>query len=161
VQTSKMETKTADDDWFDDGPTQIDPDIAQMERQFTNLGYKEGLSEGKEEGLKKGYHQGLVQGAPIGFMLGQLEGSLRALVTFSQKEGLFLDSQTECQQLIDQVVDLQTQLKTLPAFSKHNESHHWTKTFQAISASISLFFSKMSIPAFKPSELIVTIQKTE
>ncbi|KZT28873.1 hypothetical protein NEOLEDRAFT_1145623 [Neolentinus lepideus HHB14362 ss-1] len=55
----------------------------KLENDFTNAGYREGITAGKESALQEGFDAGFAQdGAPLGRELGLLRGACAALVSF-------------------------------------------------------------------------------
>ncbi|KAF8574327.1 hypothetical protein K439DRAFT_1416020, partial [Ramaria rubella] len=56
---------------------------SKMDNDFTNAGYREGITAGKEAALQEGFDEGFAQiGAPLGRRLGGLRGAANAALSF-------------------------------------------------------------------------------
>ncbi|KAF8147679.1 hypothetical protein B0H34DRAFT_785794 [Crassisporium funariophilum] len=69
--------------WDDDATHNSFQDIewSRMSSEFTNVGYREGITAGKESALQEGFDAGFAQvGAPIGRQLGILRGMASAIL---------------------------------------------------------------------------------
>ncbi|KAJ7198592.1 hypothetical protein GGX14DRAFT_666180 [Mycena pura] len=77
-----------DDSPWDEAATQEtsrDMEWANISSQFTNSGYREGITAGKESALQEGFDAGFASvGVPLGRNLGFLRGVASALVAFLQ-----------------------------------------------------------------------------
>ncbi|KAG7098383.1 hypothetical protein E1B28_000341 [Marasmius oreades] len=67
-----------------------DAEWTKMSSEFTNAGYREGITAGKESTLQEGFDSGFAQvGAPIGREIGLLRGVASGLVSYlSTSKGL-------------------------------------------------------------------------
>ncbi|KAI0657354.1 hypothetical protein C8Q70DRAFT_919729 [Cubamyces menziesii] len=69
--------------WSSDPTVLRDSEWAKISSDFTNAGYREGITAGKESALQQGFDEGFAQvGAPIGRELGILRGLCSALIAF-------------------------------------------------------------------------------
>lgn len=99
----------ADSPWDDvaDSHTTRDAEWAKISTEFTNAGYREGITAGKESALQEGFDSGFAEvGAPLGMELGLLRGFASALL-------LFLSSQAasaEQEAALSEVRDISRQL---------------------------------------------------
>ncbi|KAK0463212.1 uncharacterized protein EV420DRAFT_1160815 [Desarmillaria tabescens] len=75
-----------DDDWDEEVTSDLhagEAEWTKMSSEFTNTGYREGITAGKEAALQEGFDAGFVQvGVPIGHELGHLRGIASVLATF-------------------------------------------------------------------------------
>ncbi|KAJ7600922.1 hypothetical protein C8J56DRAFT_21495 [Mycena floridula] len=85
-----------DSPWDDDADeySTADAEWTKMSSEFTNGGYREGITAGKESALQEGFDAGFaVVGAPIGRELGLLRGISSALIAYmSSNSGHQMDS---------------------------------------------------------------------
>ncbi|KAL1670065.1 hypothetical protein GGF50DRAFT_109798 [Schizophyllum commune] len=66
-----------------DSTTTRDAEWAKLSSDFTNAGYREGITAGKESALQEGFDSGFADvGAPLGRELGLLRGMASALLSF-------------------------------------------------------------------------------
>ncbi|KIY66919.1 hypothetical protein CYLTODRAFT_437252 [Cylindrobasidium torrendii FP15055 ss-10] len=79
------------DDIWDDEPVQNAQSHAEwtkMSSDFTNTGYREGITAGKEGALQEGFDAGFAQiGVPLGRELGNMRGIASVLVAFLSQSG--------------------------------------------------------------------------
>ncbi|KAI0647982.1 hypothetical protein C8Q79DRAFT_925015 [Trametes meyenii] len=69
--------------WSHDPKALQDSEWAKISSDFTNAGYREGITAGKESALQQGFDEGFAQvGAPLGRELGILRGLCSALIAF-------------------------------------------------------------------------------
>ncbi|KAI0356427.1 hypothetical protein OH77DRAFT_200893 [Trametes cingulata] len=69
--------------WSNDPKVLQDSEWTKISSEFTNAGYREGITAGKESALQAGFDEGFAQvGAPLGRELGILRGLCSALVSF-------------------------------------------------------------------------------
>ncbi|KAJ7631915.1 hypothetical protein DFH06DRAFT_695995 [Mycena polygramma] len=74
-----------DSPWDEEATQETSRDIewTKISSEFTNAGYREGITAGKESALQEGFDDGFASvGAPLGRELGFLRGSSSALVAF-------------------------------------------------------------------------------
>ncbi|PBK59069.1 hypothetical protein ARMSODRAFT_899752 [Armillaria solidipes] len=75
-----------DSDWDEEVTSNLhigDAEWTKMSLEFTNTGYREGITAGKEAALQEGFNAGFAQvGAPIGYELGLLRGIASVLASF-------------------------------------------------------------------------------
>ncbi|KAJ6526577.1 hypothetical protein DFH09DRAFT_1187530 [Mycena vulgaris] len=74
-----------DSPWDDEANQETSRDIewTKISSEFTNVGYREGITAGKESALQEGFDTGFAGvGAPLGRDLGFLRGVSSALVAF-------------------------------------------------------------------------------
>ncbi|KAK0444740.1 hypothetical protein EV421DRAFT_2034772 [Armillaria borealis] len=75
-----------DSDWDEEVTSDLhigDAEWTKMFSEFTNTGYREGITAGKEAALQEGFNAGFAQvGAPIGHELGLLRGIASVLAAF-------------------------------------------------------------------------------
>ncbi|KAF8970694.1 hypothetical protein BDZ97DRAFT_1914576 [Flammula alnicola] len=89
------------------GATFQDVEWSRMESEFTNVGYREGITAGKESASQEGFDIGFATiGVPIGRELGVLRGIssvivsfLKASVDMSQQEQMIAEAQDISSQL--------------------------------------------------------------
>ncbi|KAF9260466.1 hypothetical protein L218DRAFT_962624 [Marasmius fiardii PR-910] len=81
-----------DSPWDEDATPGLtsDAEWAKMSNEFTNAGYREGITAGKESALQEGFDSGFAEvGAPIGRELGHLRGVSSGIVSYlSNTKGL-------------------------------------------------------------------------
>ncbi|RIA96008.1 hypothetical protein C1645_756142 [Glomus cerebriforme] len=58
----------------------------RMNKNFGNVGYKEGIVEGKDVTIQEGFNKGYVEGVNIGMEFGRLRGLLNTLLVFYNNE---------------------------------------------------------------------------
>lgn len=88
----------------------VDKSWDKMQEEFSNAGYREGITFGKESALQEGFDTGFAQtGAPIGRQLGVLRGLVAALKVATQKSIMFQGSD----EVSVSVEDLQQRLNRL------------------------------------------------
>ncbi|KAI0712235.1 hypothetical protein C8Q76DRAFT_768941 [Earliella scabrosa] len=69
--------------WSNDPTALRDAEWEKISSDFTNAGYREGITAGKESALQQGFDDGFAQvGAPTGRELGILRGLCSALLAF-------------------------------------------------------------------------------
>ncbi|KAI0372244.1 hypothetical protein BV20DRAFT_1034716 [Pilatotrama ljubarskyi] len=69
--------------WSSDPKVLQDSEWTKISSEFTNAGYREGITAGKESALQQGFDEGFAQvGAPLGRELGILRGLCSALISF-------------------------------------------------------------------------------
>ncbi|EMD39996.1 hypothetical protein CERSUDRAFT_112239 [Gelatoporia subvermispora B] len=69
--------------WNDDSRALQDSEWSKLSSDFTNAGYREGITAGKESALQEGFDDGFATvGAPLGRELGLLRGMASALLSF-------------------------------------------------------------------------------
>jgi len=74
--------------WNDDSRVLQDSEWTKMSLEFTNAGYREGITAGKEGALQEGFDDGFASvGAPLGRELGLLRGMASALLSFLARAG--------------------------------------------------------------------------
>ncbi|GBE84881.1 hypothetical protein SCP_0700610 [Sparassis crispa] len=102
-----MNSDEMDDDniWLDDPKALEDTEWSKLSSDFTNAGYREGITAGKESALQQGFDEGFAEvGAPLGRELGSLRGLASALLAFltsnSQERP---DDLTELQEMVSQL----------------------------------------------------------
>ncbi|KAL1723937.1 hypothetical protein EV715DRAFT_260564 [Schizophyllum commune] len=97
-----------------DSTTTRDAEWAKLSSDFTNAGYREGITAGKESALQEGFDSGFADvGAPLGRELGLLRGMASALLSFlsSQSANAGTDSaNAENEGAIAEVRDISRQL---------------------------------------------------
>ncbi|KAJ6478560.1 hypothetical protein C8R47DRAFT_984248 [Mycena vitilis] len=74
-----------DSPWDEEATQETSSDIewTKISSEFTNAGYREGITAGKESALQEGFDDGFASvGAPLGRNIGFLRGSSSALVAF-------------------------------------------------------------------------------
>ncbi|KZP26270.1 hypothetical protein FIBSPDRAFT_909248 [Athelia psychrophila] len=72
-----------DSPWDDDVDFNTVSEWSKISNDFTNNGYREGITEGKESALQEGFDSGFAQiGVPLGQELGLMRGVASALVAF-------------------------------------------------------------------------------
>ncbi|KAJ6614638.1 hypothetical protein B0H10DRAFT_1196773 [Mycena sp. CBHHK59/15] len=74
-----------DSPWDEDATQETSRDIewTKISSEFTNAGYREGITAGKESALQEGFDTGFASvGAPLGRGIGLLRGMSSALVAF-------------------------------------------------------------------------------
>ncbi|KII90576.1 hypothetical protein PLICRDRAFT_106317 [Plicaturopsis crispa FD-325 SS-3] len=76
-----------DSPWADDADTDVvletDASWAKISSEFTNAGYREGITAGKESALQEGFDDAFARvGAPIGRELGLLRGYASAAISY-------------------------------------------------------------------------------
>ncbi|OCH91886.1 hypothetical protein OBBRIDRAFT_811968 [Obba rivulosa] len=72
--------------WNDDSRALQDSEWSKLSSDFTNAGYREGITAGKEGALQEGFDDGYaIVGAPLGRELGLLRGMASALLSFLSK----------------------------------------------------------------------------
>lgn len=93
--------------WQDDPKILQDSEWSSLSANFTNAGYREGITAGKESALQQGFDEGFAGvGAPLGRELGILRGVASALLSF-----LTLPvNQSERQDSIAEVREIASQL---------------------------------------------------
>ncbi|KAL1744786.1 hypothetical protein HDZ31DRAFT_37826 [Schizophyllum fasciatum] len=83
-----------DSPWEDaaDSTTTRDAEWAKLSSDFTNAGYREGITAGKESALQGGFDSGFADvGAPLGRELGLLRGFASALMSFLSSQSTDAD----------------------------------------------------------------------
>ncbi|KAF7297305.1 Yae1-N domain-containing protein [Mycena indigotica] len=73
--------------WDDDATAQTasDAEWDKISSEFTNAGYREGITAGKESALQEGFDAGFAQvGVPLGREIGHLRGIVSAVISFLQ-----------------------------------------------------------------------------
>ncbi|CDO76093.1 hypothetical protein BN946_scf184649.g19 [Trametes cinnabarina] len=94
--------------WSDDPKVLQDSEWTKISSEFTNAGYREGITAGKESALQQGFDEGFAQvGAPIGRELGILRGLCSALIAFLTRAQ---ESTTQTEAVLAEVRDIATQL---------------------------------------------------
>ncbi|KAJ7623659.1 hypothetical protein FB45DRAFT_112349 [Roridomyces roridus] len=76
-----------DSPWDDTAAPSISRDIewTKISNEFTNVGYREGITAGKESALQEGFDDGFAGvGVPLGREIGALRGRAAALLAFVQ-----------------------------------------------------------------------------
>ncbi|KAJ7145821.1 hypothetical protein C8R44DRAFT_755964 [Mycena epipterygia] len=92
-----------DSPWDEDANQETTRDIewTKISSEFTNVGYREGITAGKESALQEGFDNGFASvGAPLGRDIGFLRGMSSALVAFLnssvchhvEKESMFAEA---------------------------------------------------------------------
>ncbi|KAH9854759.1 hypothetical protein C2E23DRAFT_867335 [Lenzites betulinus] len=72
--------------WSNDPKVLQDSEWAKISNEFTNAGYREGITAGKESALQGGFDEGFANtGAPLGRELGILRGLCSALISFPDR----------------------------------------------------------------------------
>ncbi|KAF9646929.1 hypothetical protein BDM02DRAFT_3117884 [Thelephora ganbajun] len=105
----------------DDSPWDADPnpshthqsEWSKITSDFTNAGYREGITAGKESALQTGFDAGYTQvGVPLGREIGLLRGAALALMTFIdspqllQPPEVLAEAQREIQSISAQLSDI-------------------------------------------------------
>nr|GAT60450.1 predicted protein [Mycena chlorophos] len=83
--------------WDDDATAQhsSDAEWSKIASEFTNAGYREGITAGKESALQEGFDAGFAQvGVPLGREIGHLRGAVSAIVAFLQSPHCQRDDKT-------------------------------------------------------------------
>ncbi|KAI8986084.1 hypothetical protein BD414DRAFT_416329 [Trametes punicea] len=94
--------------WSSDPKVLQDSEWARLSSDFTNAGYREGITAGKEDALQHGFDEGFAQvGAPIGHELGILRGLCSALIAFLTRTQ---ESHAHGETTLAEVRDIATQL---------------------------------------------------
>ncbi|OSD07140.1 hypothetical protein PYCCODRAFT_1456088 [Trametes coccinea BRFM310] len=94
--------------WNDDPKALQDSEWTKISSEFTNAGYREGITSGKESALQQGFDEGFAQvGAPIGRELGILRGLCSALIAFLTRAS---ESTAQTETVLSEVRDIATQL---------------------------------------------------
>ncbi|PCH40163.1 hypothetical protein WOLCODRAFT_136699 [Wolfiporia cocos MD-104 SS10] len=74
--------------WAGDPKSLQDSEWSQVSSNFTNAGYREGITAGKESALQAAFDEGYATvGVPLGRELGVLRGVASALLSFLDKAG--------------------------------------------------------------------------
>ncbi|KAI5890541.1 uncharacterized protein SCHCODRAFT_02632147 [Schizophyllum commune H4-8] len=77
-----------------DSTTTRDAEWAKLSSDFTNAGYREGITAGKESALQEGFDSGFADvGAPLGRELGLLRGMASALLSFLSSQAANAESE--------------------------------------------------------------------
>jgi len=101
-----------------DSPWDSDPTFAQtnewskLTSDFTNSGYREGITAGKESALQSGFDAGFAQiGVPLGREIGLLRGTASALSTLlsTTTDTVIADKPS----LLSELYDIQSQLSII------------------------------------------------
>ncbi|KIM78529.1 hypothetical protein PILCRDRAFT_98408 [Piloderma croceum F 1598] len=72
-----------DSPWDDDAGFSSEAEWTRISNEFTNTGYREGITAGKESALQEGFDDGFAHvGVPLGHELGILRGIASALYSF-------------------------------------------------------------------------------
>jgi len=72
-----------DEDIWGDDENISHQDWAKMDEEYTNAGYREGITAGKEAALQEGFDDGFASvGVPLGRTVGKLRGVANALKNF-------------------------------------------------------------------------------
>ncbi|KAH9942909.1 hypothetical protein B0H21DRAFT_793094 [Amylocystis lapponica] len=96
-----------DDIWHDDPRSLQDSEWAKLSSDFSNAGYREGITAGKESALQQGFDEGFAEvGAPLGRELGILRGISAALLSFLTLPG----TSASKQEILDEARDIASQL---------------------------------------------------
>ncbi|KAI0754906.1 hypothetical protein C8Q80DRAFT_1095305 [Daedaleopsis nitida] len=91
--------------WSNDPTILRDSEWGKISSDFTNAGYREGITAGKESALQEGFDDGFAQvGAPIGRELGILRGVCSALLAFLSR------TPSPRSELVNQVREITTAL---------------------------------------------------
>ncbi|KAL1695591.1 hypothetical protein GGG16DRAFT_109253 [Schizophyllum commune] len=90
-----------------DPATTRDAEWAKLSSDFTNAGYREGITAGKESALQEGFDSGFADvGAPLGRELGLLRGMASALLSFLSSQA----ANAENERATEEVRDISRQL---------------------------------------------------
>ncbi|KAJ3510581.1 hypothetical protein NLJ89_g4593 [Agrocybe chaxingu] len=104
-------TANMDSPWDENTDNSAIKDVewSRISSEFTNVGYREGITAGKEGALQEGFDSGFAHiGAPIGRELGLLRGISSAILTFLQTPPL-----NENLKLVDEAQDISSQLSRI------------------------------------------------
>ncbi|KAI9058448.1 hypothetical protein FKP32DRAFT_1680850 [Trametes sanguinea] len=94
--------------WSDDPKVLQDSEWTKISSEFTNAGYREGITAGKESALQQGFDEGFAHvGAPLGHELGILRGLCSALIAFLKRTPM---SVAENAPILTEVRDIAAQL---------------------------------------------------
>ncbi|PPQ69970.1 hypothetical protein CVT24_003674 [Panaeolus cyanescens] len=101
------------DDIWDDSPTAgndiQEAEWTRMSNEFTNVGYREGITAGKEAFLQPGFDDGFAKvGVPLGRHIGHLRGISAALVAFFKSSAA--PSSPESQEVLKEAQSIATAL---------------------------------------------------
>ncbi|EED82301.1 predicted protein [Postia placenta Mad-698-R] len=103
---------TSDDEavWLEDPKTLQDSEWSRLSSNFTNAGYREGITAGKESALQQGFDEGFAEvGAPLGREVGILRGMALALISFLTAS----PDQASQQDLIQELRDISSELSRI------------------------------------------------
>ncbi|KAF8816915.1 hypothetical protein BYT27DRAFT_7229175 [Phlegmacium glaucopus] len=96
-----------DSPWDESGDNTFqDVEWSRISSEFTNVGYREGITAGKESALQEGFDAGFADiGAPIGRELGILRGISSAILVLLRSTGVQDQEsiQTEAQEISSQL----------------------------------------------------------
>ncbi|KAL0952372.1 hypothetical protein HGRIS_006649 [Hohenbuehelia grisea] len=100
---------------WDDDPHAVstsDSDWNKMSSEFTNVGYREGITAGKEAALQEGFDDAFANvGAPMGRELGALRGVSSAILSFlSAPASNELSTAIDAQSMLTEARDISAQL---------------------------------------------------
>ncbi|KAI0947485.1 hypothetical protein AcW1_007704 [Taiwanofungus camphoratus] len=96
--------------WKDDPKIIQDSEWSKISLEFTNAGYREGITAGKESALQQGFDEGFERvGTPLGRELGILRGLASALLSFLETPG----STSSRQDLVDEAREIVSQLREI------------------------------------------------
>ncbi|KAI0826872.1 hypothetical protein BC628DRAFT_1319549 [Trametes gibbosa] len=94
--------------WSSDPKVLQDSEWTKISNEFTNAGYREGITAGKESALQAGFDEGFADtGAPLGRELGTLRGLCSALISFLDRT---LDAPGSKEATLAEVRDIAAQL---------------------------------------------------
>ncbi|KAG8758215.1 hypothetical protein FRC14_000520 [Serendipita sp. 396] len=80
-----MTTSQNDEIWSDRLDNHAERSWNKMEDDFTNVGYREGITKGKEDALQEGFDDGFATvGVPLGRQIGILRGVVAGLLVASR-----------------------------------------------------------------------------
>ncbi|CAA7261986.1 unnamed protein product [Cyclocybe aegerita] len=100
-----------DSPWDENSDNNVikDTEWSRISSEFTNVGYREGITAGKEGALQEGFDSGFADtGAPIGRELGLLRGISLAILIFLQTLPVI-----ENWKLVDEATDISSQLSRI------------------------------------------------
>ncbi|KJA24953.1 hypothetical protein HYPSUDRAFT_65253 [Hypholoma sublateritium FD-334 SS-4] len=95
-----------DDPWDEDaGSTALqDVEWSRMSSDFTNVGYREGITAGKEAASQEGFDDGFANvGVPIGHELGLLRGVSSVILSFLKQTAGFEELASEAEDVASQL----------------------------------------------------------
>ncbi|OBZ71570.1 Uncharacterized protein YAE1 [Grifola frondosa] len=96
--------------WNEDPKALQDSEWAKLSSDFTNAGYREGITAGKESALQQGFDEGFADvGTPLGRELGVLRGISSALLSFLTQT----DNKLGQEDLLREARDIMSQLSNV------------------------------------------------
>ncbi|KAI0667593.1 hypothetical protein C8Q78DRAFT_981473 [Trametes maxima] len=97
--------------WNNDPKALQDSEWNKISSDFTNAGYREGITAGKESALQQGFDEGFAQiGAPLGRELGILRGLCSALIAFLARPH---ENAAQAEAALTEVRDIATRLANI------------------------------------------------